>query len=270
MGPPPGTELHSRVADEAGPTPPKRRRRWLGWLGVAAMGLVAVGSSMLSANLRDHADDRRMLMDELTQLEVQATAHSMSVWRALTMLMAGEKMQFIRLRGEVQGERQAMGARLDRLVELDQSRLALNGWIDFEAEPAVMESLKVTTMGFLGSVQGAMGQLNLSVDRVRERLRYWDMNFGPFQTSLQKAKERNGRIAEASALVAKRVTTAAGLARLLASVMLFVTLSRLRSRVQDPSSHAHGDVDRGVDPSGVPDGDESVDFTLAANEIQSQ
>jgi hypothetical protein len=92
-----------------------------------------------------------------------------------------------------------------------------------------MDSLTVSTEKFLGSVQGAMSQMNLSPDRLRQRLRYWDMNFGPFQESLQAVKERQGTIAETSAKVARRVTTAAGLTRLLASVLLVWTLSRQRA-----------------------------------------
>lgn len=243
--------IESQPPETQGPSEPlhpqtqgftRARRRWIHWLGVALMAAIAVGSGILSARLRDHADQRRQFMDELTQLEVQATAHSMTIWRALTMLMAEEKMQFIRLRGEAASKGREIATRLERLIDLHQSDATLTELLGFQQDPEPIELLDQSTHRFLGSVQGALGQMNLSADRVRERLRYWDMNFGPFQESLQAVKLRQGEIAEASAAVARRVTAAAGLTRLIASMMLVWTFSRRRAKTRRvrPKSSKNG------------------------------
>ena len=208
---------------------PRSKRRWVSWLGVAAMGLVAAGSGVLSANLHDHAGERRQLMDETTQLEVEATELSMTVWRALTVLMADDKMQFIRLRGETDTRRAEIMGRMERITALDQAGDEYNRLLGFDAEPELWETFEASTLGFLGSIRGTLAQMSMATDRTRERLRYWDMSFGPFSESLGEIKSRNGEIAETSALVAKRVATAAGLTRLLASVLLVLTFSRQRT-----------------------------------------
>ncbi len=193
------------------------------------MGLVAAGSGVLSANLHDHASERRQLMDEITQLEVEATAHSTKVWRALTMLMAEDKMQFIRLRGESGQQRTEIISRMERLSTLDRAGDRYNDLLGFDPEPELLESLERATLSFVGNIQGTLAQMSMQTDRTRERLRYWDMSFGPFTESLEALKARNNEIAVSSALVAKRVATAAGLSRLLASVLLVLTFSRRRT-----------------------------------------
>lgn len=195
-------------------------------MGVLAMGLVAAGSGVLSANLHDHASERRQLMDEITQLEVEATSHSTTVWRALTMLMAEDKMQFIRLRGRSGEQRAEIMDRMERLATLDSGGDRYNDLLGFESEPKLLEGLQETTRSFVGNIQATLSHMSMQTDRTRERLRYWDMNFAPFIQSLEALKARNQEIAEASALVAKRVATAAGLTRLLASVLLVLTISR--------------------------------------------
>ena len=239
---------------------PRRKRRWLSWLGVATMGCVAAGSGVLSANLHDHAGERRQLMDEITQLEVEATELSMTVWRALTMMMAEDKMQFIRLRGQTGEQRAEIMGRMERIAALDQAGEEYNSLLGFDAQPELLEGVDNSTRSFLGNIQGTLSQMSMATDRTRERLRYWDMNFGPFIESLQELKGRNGEIADSSALVAKRVATAAGLSRLLASVLLVLTFSRQRTgrrrRVGDllpPGSRRSTDrlpSQQGVEPDG--------------------
>ena len=216
--------------------PTRKKRRWWSWMGVLAMGLVAAASGVLSADLHDHASERRQLMDEITQLEVEATELSSTVWRALTMLMAEDKMQFIRLRGQTGEQRGDIVARMERLAELDRAGDSYNSLLGFEAEPELLAALDNVTHSFLGSIQGTLSHMRMSIDRTRKRLRYWDMNFGPFVEHLEALKERNAEIAAASALVAKRVATAAGLSRLLASVMLVWTISRRRTGRQRRAS----------------------------------
>ncbi len=121
------------------------------------MAAFAVASAILSARLHEHADSRRQLMDELTQLEVQATAHSMTIWRALTLLMAEEKMQFLRIRGEAHVARKEIATSLERLTEFTQSGADLNTLLGFPTDSKPMETLASATQAFLGSVQGAMG-----------------------------------------------------------------------------------------------------------------
>ncbi|WP_145194983.1 hypothetical protein [Planctomycetes bacterium Poly30] len=253
--------MASHETPSQAPTP-KRRRRWLRWVGVATMGAIAVGSGILSSHLRDHADARRQFMEELTQLEVEATAHSMTIWRALTMLLSEEKMQFIRIRGEASAAGREIRAHLTRLTELEPSGASLTASLGFPPDPAPMDSLTASTERFLGSVQGAMGQMNLSPERLRKRLRHWDMNFGPFQESLQAVKERQGAIAEASATVARRVTAVSGLTRLLASILFVWTFSRQRLRApKGPSS-----VDR---PEAQMDGFTVTESSAAAAVVEA-
>ncbi|MEM8713702.1 MAG: hypothetical protein AAGG01_22400, partial [Planctomycetota bacterium] len=76
-----------------------------------------------------------------------------------------------------------------------------------------------------------LGQMNLSAERVRKRLRYWDFGYQPFTEALEGTKARQDEIAIQCASVAKQVTSLASFARLLASVMLALSLNRFRREV---------------------------------------
>ncbi|MEM8710500.1 MAG: EAL domain-containing protein [Planctomycetota bacterium] len=209
---------------------PASGRSWLAWVALAVVAVAAGALVLVATSLRDHADQRRNIMVELTALEVEATAQHTIVWRAITQLMADEKMPFIRTRGEEQIKRTEILARLDALRSME---LACNPWdqrLGHEAKLDLMDGLDNATHRFLAGVQGAMGQMNLSHERMRSRLANWDMNFGGFEEALTALRERDGEIATAATQVANRVTAAAASITFLAAMLFVLALGRMRAR----------------------------------------
>ncbi|QDV05709.1 Cyclic di-GMP phosphodiesterase Gmr [Planctomycetes bacterium Poly30] len=213
------------------PTAARRKpRNWPLWVALTVVAAAASGLIMVAVSLRDHADQRRNVMVELTALEVAATAQHTVVWRAMTQLMADERMDFIRIRGEEQQKRQGIYARLEALKELEADCATWDSRLGNEAAPELLAQLEEGTHRFLSGIQGAMGMMNLSSDRMRARLKYWDMNFGEFEAALEALRARDGEVATAAASVANRVTMAAALITLFASMLLVLGLGRVRAR----------------------------------------
>lgn len=208
-------------------TPP---RRWIAWATLAVFSLLALGSVTASAILQKHADERREVMVELGAIETLATAHSGIVWRALTTQLVDDKMKFIRIRGEEQMGRGEIFDRLAALRELEGRGSELTEWLGFDLTTEELDNLDDSAHSFLGGVQATFGQMSLSPDRIRQRLQYWDMNFGQFEECLAALRERDGAIAEASSKAAMRVTGFAALKTLIATALLVLRLSQLRIR----------------------------------------
>ena len=204
-------------------------RGWIAWAGLGLVAILAGTAVLVSVELRTHADDRRLVMEELAQLETLAVTQSSTVWQALTLMMADERMRFGRLRGTEQMQRQEILAELDHVRALDEKNSALNSSLGFEPSPELWDDLDSAVHGFLGSVQGALGQMSMNAERLRERLRYWDMSFGPVVDALAALEERDGAIAVASSKLANRATIVAALVTLLAAALLVLRLSHVRS-----------------------------------------
>ena len=200
-------------------------------LGVVA--LIAAASVSVSIELHRYAGERRAIDHQLAQIEINGTAQAGIVWRALTMLMAEEQMSFVRLRGEEQRGRGAILSRLDELATLETAGNTWTTRLGFTTDPSAppsLETLESRTSTFLAGVQGTIAQMSLNHSRVRDRLRYWDMNFGQFQESLAEVRTRNDEISAAATLLAGRVTAAAALITLMAAAMLVLQLGRVRTR----------------------------------------
>ena len=194
---------------------------------VCAMAVAAVRASVV---LRDHSEARREITNELGDIETLATAQSALVWRALTYIMAEERMSFVKIRGEEQRARGEIIEHLEALRGMEQDCEPINLRLGFEPDPELMEQLDGAAMSFLSGVQGALGQMNLPSNRIRQRLKYWDMNYGGLQEALAAVKTRDAEIAKASTLLANQVTAVAALVTLLAMSLFVLRLSVVRSR----------------------------------------
>ena len=208
----------------------KKSSAWVAWGLLAGVGFAACALIMLAMSLREHADQRRELMLELTALEVEATAQHTIVWRAMTQLMADEKMTFIRTRGEEQRKRTEIMGRLDSLAAREAVCRPWDKRLGQGIGAESIAELNDATQSFLSGVQGAMGMMNLSRERLRERLGYWDMNYGAFEEALVAVRTREGEIALSAANVANRATVGAALITLLAALLFVVSLGRVKAR----------------------------------------
>lgn len=206
------------------------RSSWLVWAALGAVTAIALILVVLSVELRAHADNRRDVMEKLTALQVAASNQNTLVWRAMTQLMANEKMAFNRTRGQEQRQRSQILSRLAELHELETSAQVWNTRLRFAPAPKLLEGLVSGTDSFLGGVQGALGMMNLSRERVRERLSHWDMNYGKFDTALKAVRTRDEAIAQASSRIANRVTGGAALITLLASLLFVISFAKIRAR----------------------------------------
>lgn len=97
----------------------KRQSSLLVWLSMLVISILAATSVVVSVSLHRHADRRRAVMDEVAQVETLATAQSSLVWRALTLLMAEERLSFAQIRGEEQRRRSEIQERLVELIALE-------------------------------------------------------------------------------------------------------------------------------------------------------
>ena len=214
------------------PSPVKSQRSWLAWASLLIVSVLACAAVTASVVLRAHADQRHEVMEKLGKLETLSTAQSSKVWQALTLLLSEEKMSFVRLRGKEQVARGEIYALVEELKELEPQGDELNLRLGFEPDTERLAAVENAVHGFLSGVQGAFGQMTLSVDRIRQRLNFWDMNYGTLEESLALLKERDAEIAEASANMANKVTAIAALVTLLASALLVLRLSQVRARRQ--------------------------------------
>lgn len=206
------------------------RASWYVWAALGAVAAASIALVLLSVALRGHADARRDVMDQLTALKVEAAGQNMLVWRAMTQLMAKEALSFVRTNGQEKLRRNDIIDRFARLRELESAGAFWNAQLGFEPAAQLLDELGASTDRFIGGVQSTFAQMNLSRDRIRERLEYWDMNYGAFVNALEAAHQRNGTIAATSAAVANRVTMAAALITLIAALLFVVRLAQLRAR----------------------------------------
>ncbi len=208
----------------------RKSRSLLAWGLFALVGTAACVLIFVAMSLRDHADQRRELMVELTALEVEATAQHTIVWRAMTQLMAEEKMSFVRTRGEEQRQRTEILGRLENLKGMEEACRAWDVRLGQEIGTATLTQLDDATHRFLSGVQSAMGLMNLSRERLRDRLAYWDMNYGVFEEALVAVRTQEGEIAVAAATAANKATMLAALITLLASLLFVISLGRVKAR----------------------------------------
>ena len=206
------------------------RTSWLAWTGLSLVALLTVAFVAGSLSLRSHADERRQVMDKLAQIETLATSQSTVVWRALTLEMAEDQHGVIRLRGEEQRGRGAIYGHLEELRELEARGAGWNRLLGFEADPEALDALDDAVAAFLSGTQGAFGQMSLSHQRVRERLRYWDMNFGLVTEALAAVRARDHAIAAASSSWAARVSKGAALLTLLTTALFVLRMGQVRAR----------------------------------------
>ncbi len=210
--------------------PANARRAGLAWAALALVATAAVALVVLSTALRAHADTRRDIMRQLTAMEVDAAGQNTLVWRAMTQLMAGETHGFIRTRGQEQIRRRDILRGLERLIALEQSGDAWNARLGFAPAPQLLDDLAGGAERFLAGVQNAFSLMNLSREQVRERLGYWDMNYGGFTSALDAVRSRDEAIATRSARVANRVTGLAALISLAAALLFVARLAQVRAR----------------------------------------
>lgn len=208
----------------------RKSRSLLAWGLFAVVGAAACALILMATSLRDHADQRRDLMVELTALEVEAVAQHTIVWRAMTQLMAEEKMAFVRTRGEEQRQRNEIMGRLETLKGLEAACRDWDARLGQEIGTATLSQLDDATQRFLAGVQGAMGMMNLSRERLRDRLAYWDMNYGGFEEALVAVRTQEGEIAVAAASAANQAAALAAAITLLASLLFVISLGRVKAR----------------------------------------
>ena len=139
-------------------------------------------------------------------------------------------MSFIRTRGEEQRKRSEIMGRLDALKGLETACRAWDVRLGREVDTEALTQLDDSTHRFLAGVQGAMGMMNLSRERLRDRLAYWDMNYGSFEEALVAVRTQEGEIAVAAASAANRATALAAAITLLASLLFVVSLGRVKAR----------------------------------------
>lgn len=226
-----------RVDVPSGPLPclpmklkPTPERRWLNWLSLALMAALAIASVRASAIMRDHADERRAIMDDIAEIETLATRQSGIVWRALTVLLVEDRMAFGRLRGEEQRGREELYAKIEALRGREAKGERLNRFLGYEPTPTWEEELDFAARRFISGVQGTMGQMSLSHDRIRRRLDHWDMNHGAFEEALAKLKGRDEEVAVAAADVANRVNVLKALLTLLATCTFVLRIGLMKRR----------------------------------------
>lgn len=209
---------------------PAPRSGSLTWSLLSVVTVLAVTLVMLSMQLRNHTDERRAVIEQLTALEVAASQQNTIVWRAMTQLMAGEKMTFNRTRGRAQVHRHELLRQVQVVRSLEASGETWNKHLGFAAAPELLDGLVAGTESFLAGVQGSFGMMNLSQERMRSRLGRWDMNYGRFETALNAVRERAETIAVRSSRAANVVTAMAATITLLAALLLAGSLGRVRAR----------------------------------------
>jgi diguanylate cyclase (GGDEF)-like protein len=201
----------------------------LAWIVLAVVAAVALGLVVVSMKLHAHADERRDVMEQLTALQVDGSGQNTLVWVAMTQLMADEKLPFVRTRGQEQYRRGRIYNQVRELRELEESGQRINGWLGYEPAPDLLVALEGGSDRFLGGVQSAFGLMNLSRERVRQRLSSWDMGYGAFEQALSAVRDRAEQIAQQSSIMANRVTGAAAILTLLAALLFVTSLVRTRA-----------------------------------------
>lgn len=227
-----GADKRSPLPPSPSPMPLIRQRSWFAWTSLVVVTGVAVVAFIASSRLHEHSRVRHEVVEELGDLETMATGQAAIVWRGMTIQLVEDRLKFSALRGEEQRGRVAVYQKLKDLRELDSSGEKINAWLGFGPGTDELDALENATGSFLSGVQGAMGQMTLSPDRIRQRLGHWDMNFGTFKEALEAVKKRDVEIAIASSDIAQKVTGAATVIRLLALTMLVLRLSRMRAQRQ--------------------------------------
>lgn len=202
----------------------------LAWVVLAAVAAIAIALVFVSVKLHAHANERRDVMEQLTALQVDGSGQNTLVWVAMTQLMADEKLRFVKTRGQEQMRRVRIYDQVQRLRELEESGQRFNGWLGHEPASELLDALEAGTSSFLGGVQSAFGLMNLSRERMRERLRYWDMGYGQFEQALSAVRDRAQQIAQHSSRMANRVTGAAAIITLLAALLFVASLAKTRTR----------------------------------------
>ncbi len=203
------------------------RRSWIALLIVAMLALALV---MLSVQLRAHADARRAVVEGLSDLELAASGQNTLVWLAMTQLMADETSSFNRTRGQEQIRRNRIYEALNQLREQETAGERWNARLGYPADPEALAALTYGVERFVSSVQGAFGLMHLSRERMRDRLRHWDMNYGQFKEALEAVRERDQAIAVSSTRAANIVTGAAALITLVLALLFVSSLARVRAR----------------------------------------
>ena len=211
-------------------TPRHRVWSWLEWVILGSVYAVAAYSVVSAFGLRGHAEQRHRVVTQLREFEVAAHAQSNRLWKGLTYLMAGENMRFVRLRGQEQFARSDMFEQLDALRELEKQGALHNGELGFPPAPELLDALQHRAHSFLSSVQGTLSQMRLSLDRVRQRLRHWDANFGNLREALDTAIDRNTKIATRAAEAGDEATLFAGCLALLTLALFVVRMTRMRGQ----------------------------------------
>jgi len=214
------------------PASPRRRLRLPcgSWIALGAVALLSIGAVAASVGLHRHATERQAITESVGRLETRATGQAMVVWRGITLQMAGERLSFVRLRGEEHRGRNEILRELGALAERQGRGVEVNRWLGLDVDEQILKTLQDRTLAFLGEVRGTMSQMSMAPERVRQRLGHWDMRYGALLEALNAVRAGEEQIAEASAAAAARVTALAVGSTLLASALFVFKLGRLRAR----------------------------------------
>ena len=224
---------------------PRRKYSGLGWILLPGVVMAAVLAVQSAEELREHADQRVAVLDELGRLETVATAQSALVWKALSRTNVEDVHGVMRLRSEESAGRTRIWAHLERLKELELEGAEVNARLGFPADMERMERLEFIASSFMGGVQSSFGQLNLSVERIQSRLNNWDMNFGALKEVLTEVREVNTQVAAAASAAASSVTRKAALVTLLAVALFVIRLGALaRRKERDLQRARQGTLER--------------------------
>lgn len=183
---------------------------WPEWLSLALIALLAMAVIASAFVLRQYANDRRAVMEQLEQLEAMATDQSRLMWQSL-----GEQDNFanIRLRGEAQFGQQAIAGHFEQLYALEERSAFLNNWFQRTGGVSAIETLESYSLSFTSNVQSIFSLMTISdISRLRDRFRFGDSHFEALQ-------EEINLVSEAAASTAKRANLASNIAIVLAAVI---------------------------------------------------
>ncbi|MCB9917030.1 MAG: EAL domain-containing protein [Planctomycetes bacterium] len=202
--------------------------------------ILVVAAIAWSRQLRYRQERLRHCVDELARIETAATAQASLAWRTLCTMLTGERLAFVEVRGAEQRGRTAIFERLEDLRRTFGSTIpnATNEGANDDATAIVvdrgltdeLDRTLNTAHTFLSSVQGMFGQMSIASDRVRQRLEFYDMNFGAFREALLSCRASFTARARAATQHADTVTTIAAILALLWMVLFVWRLTRLRAR----------------------------------------
>ncbi|MEZ6021379.1 MAG: hypothetical protein R3F17_15180, partial [Planctomycetota bacterium] len=175
----------------------RRALRWH-WLQLVLMALVTVGTVTVSVQLRQHSESRAKLVQQLATVEVQATAQAGQVWKALTQKLSQEGMAFVRSRHEQMMDGSELRTLVEELTNTAREGQAITGYLGHEHKAELWQELQDQAAMFLTQINSVMGQMSLDPERVRERLKYWDLNLTSLQQALAAVTAHEQDIAAAS------------------------------------------------------------------------